>query len=126
MQLDRRTAIHGGLEEYHQMKLDGINEEEMETNWAKAEEEYYQELEGRATAVFYKLENHFPICDRCYISDCKLNDTTFGCGYIGKKVDRDFSQQGIGYKVIDIPKGVWDEVFVPLTDEQINGISIIG
>jgi len=116
--------VQKGLEEHYallneefllQKAIDERTEKELREQWR----------EKVKTLELYFSENKFDVCNRCHKDLCLLMDTASGCGYIGRKLEANFDGEMLVYFVVETPKGVWDEGFVPLTDSQINQIGII-
>jgi hypothetical protein len=122
-------------QEVRQMIKEELNEHYYETvirpveeqkTWNEGLDKMYEERWNKQKKAVknYLKENSPETCKKCYISACLLFDATFGCGYIGKKLKENFEDRE-EYKIVDSPKGVWDEIFYPMTDEQINNIEAI-
>ena len=127
---DAQIMIEEGLDEYWYEDIVRPQEErEMmkayDKHLKKIGEKKY-EIKKQIIQDYMKQDQH-DICNRCFIGECRLMDEVFGCGYIGKKLklEDDLDEESIKYKIVDMPKGVWDEIFVPLTDEQINAMTAI-
>ncbi len=128
MKYKDRAVLLDGLNEHHYETVVRLEEErDMMREYDKYEEELYnKEFEIKKNIINdYMAQNSHDICNKCFSESCKLLDETFGCGYIGKKLELDYEKEEISYNIIDMPKGVWDEIFVPLTDQQINNFTAI-
>jgi hypothetical protein len=122
------AVIQEGLSEHHYETVIRLEEErEMMREYDKYEKRLYKKkLELKKNTIHdYLAQNPHDICNKCFSKSCNLLDETFGCRYIGKKLELDYEKEEISYNIIDIPKGVWDEIFVPLTDQQINNFTTI-
>jgi hypothetical protein len=126
IQLDEKTEIQEGLEEYYQMKLDNSAkmdvtlEDEMSVEAGGGYQERMEEkkVDIIERFVYVNTRSH-GFCEKCNMPTCRLIDVMLGCGYVGKKLEEIWE----GYKIVDTPKGEWDgEMFIPLTDKQINKI----
>jgi hypothetical protein len=128
MKQSSRTIIQEGIEEYHYETVGRVEEErEMMREYDKYEEALYKKKFDIKSNLIknFKSQNQNDICNKCFAKDCGLLDEIFGCGYIGKKLELDYGKENITYNIVDTPKGVWDEIFVPLTDQQINNFTAI-
>lgn len=128
MKYKDRAVLLDGLNEHHYETVVRLEEErDMMREYDKYEEELYnKKFEIKKNIIQnYITQNPNAICSKCFTKSCGLLDEVFGCGYLGKKLELDYEKEEISYNMIDIPKGVWGEIFVPLTDQQINNFIAI-
>jgi len=124
--LKDKQVIAEELEEYYYEKF-GRAEEEREN------EKRYNTLMNKQYArkqkiIFqvvndYMIKNPQDICNRC-LKECDLiKEFINSCGYVGLKVK--WNDDETEARIESFPKGIWDDGFTPLTDEDIKNIKSI-